>query len=411
MRVKKKYFIFILLGISLFHFPLNAQDQTKKQEEEKPEISSVPEKVEVKRKVTDQEISNRIGGILRATGWFQKIQVKTQEGVVFLSGLTNDDEAKKWAEQLACRTEGVTVVVNKISLTKPSIWDFHEGVANLRTLWLNIARAIPSILFSLIILLIALFVSWAVVIVARKILFKWLQSELLSNVFSRGIGILVFLIGIYIVFEVAGLTAVAFTIVGGTGLLGIILGIAFKDITENLLASICLSFQQPFRDNDIVDIEGTIGIVQKLTARATVLISFTGNHIQIPNSLVYKSKIQNYSLSPPLRQDFIVGISYGDPIAKAIELAHQILKNDPEILRTPEPWVLVDGMDVSSVDIKVYFWVDARKYNWLKVKSSLIAQVKETFQENGITIPDNGRERLFPKGMTVYLENKQDKKA
>jgi small conductance mechanosensitive channel len=56
----------------------------------------------------------------------------------------------------------------------------------------------------------------------------------------------VFLLGLYIVFQIAGLTRIALTVIGGTGLLGLILGIAFRDITENFLSSIFLSMQNPF---------------------------------------------------------------------------------------------------------------------------------------------------------------------
>src|SRR5690606_4198699 len=128
---------------------------------------------------------------------------------------------------------------------------------------------------------------------------------------------------------VAGLTSIALTVLGGTGLLGIILGIAFQDITENFLASIFLSVQTPFESGDLVDIDGTMGFVQRLTTRATILMTLEGNHVQIPNSTVYKSKINNYTSNPNRRADFAVGIGYEDSIARAQEIALRILEEHP----------------------------------------------------------------------------------
>ena len=146
----------------------------------------------------------------------------------------------------------------------------------------------------------------------RSLLARRLKNPLLATVLARSVGLLVFLIGLYIVFVVSGLTNVALTVLGGTGLLGVVLGIAFRDITENFLASIFLSVQSPFRTGDLVDIAGVLGFVQMLTTRATVLMTLDGNHVQIPNATVYQSKIHNYTSNPNRRVDFAIGIGYDD---------------------------------------------------------------------------------------------------
>ena len=152
------------------------------------------------------------------------------------------------------------------------------------------------------------------------------------------------MIGLYIVFEIAGLANVALTVVGGTGILGIVLGIAFRDISENFLASIFLSLQNPFQTGDLVDINGQKGFVQALTTRVTVLMTLDGNQIQIPNATVYKNNILNYTSNPNLRLDFTIGIGYADSITKAQELALKILGEHPAVLKDPEPWALVESI-------------------------------------------------------------------
>lgn len=408
-----KAFPYFLLIFSLLAGPVWGQNtgiQAIPKEEEEEDFKT-PEKVDVRPLSGDKEIRNRLESILQATGWFRDPEVEVNEGVVFLKGITGTEEHKKWAGDLARRTEDVAAVVNRIQV-RPSIWDYSKAIASLRTLWSGVVQAIPSIVFGILILVAAWIAARLIAAGFRLLLHKRLANPLLRKLVSSAIGIFVFLLGVYVVFEIAGLTAVAFTILGGTGVLGIILGIAFKDITENILASIILSIQNPFNKGDLIEIEGIIGYVQSLTLRATVLLSLEGNHIQIPNATIYKGMINNYTSNPKRREDFLVGISYSDPIPNAQAVALQVLTDHPAVLNTPEPWVLVDSLGTSTVNLRIYFWIDSEKHNWLKVKSSVIRLIKKTFIEQGIAMPDDARERIFPQRLLVEMApSKEPKQA
>jgi small conductance mechanosensitive channel len=148
-----------------------------------------------------------------------------------------------------------------------------------------------------------------------------IPTKLLRNVIARGASVFVFLFGVYIVLKVAGLTQLALTVVGGTGLFGLVVGIAFRDITENFLASIFLSMQRPYEMGDLVEISGVTGFVQQLNVRTTILMTLDGNIAQIPNATVYKSNLQNFTTNANLREDFLIRIGYGDSITKAQEIS------------------------------------------------------------------------------------------
>jgi len=211
------------------------------------------------------------------------------------------------------------------------------------------------------------------------------------------------LVGLYLVLRIAGLTQLALTVVGGTGLIGLVLGIAFRDITENFLASLFLSFQQPFRDGDLVEVANVTGYVQRLTSRATVLITPDGNQVQVPNSSVFKGTIRNFTSNPNRREDFIVGIGYDESITSAQEVALKVLADHPAVLDEPEPLVLVENLGSSTVNLRVYFWLDGGRHSWLKVKSSVIRHIKRAFQDAGISLPDEAREVTFPDGVPVRM--------
>jgi small conductance mechanosensitive channel len=362
-----------------------------------------PERVEIRPTARDEEIRGRLQSILVATGWFTNPDVQVRDGVVFLEGQTRTEEYKRWAGDLARNTQDVAAVVNQIELITPSIWDFQPALTGLREMWLSFVRSIPLVGFSLLILLVAGAVARLSFWAARVSLSRRFSTPLLRNVAATTIGVVVFLAGLYVVFQVAGLTSVALTVMGGTGLIGLILGIAFRDITENFLASIFLSLQRPFHTGDQVEIAGILGFVQSLTTRVTVLMTPDGNHVQIPNSTVYKSNIYNYTSNPNRRIDFGIGIGFEDSITDAQEVALKVLAEHPAVLKDPEPWVLVDNLGSATVNLRIYFWVDGTQHSWLKVKSSVIRLVKRAYQAADISMPDDAREMFFPKGVSVRL--------
>ena len=189
--------------------------------------------------------------------------------------------------------------------------------------------------------------------------------------------------------------------VGRSGLVALSVGFAFRPLTENFLASIFLSIQRPFETADLVEVSGVTGYVQQLNMRTTVLMALDGNLVQIPNARVYKSDIRNFTTNANRREDFVVGIGYDDSISEAQEVALKVLADHPAVLNDPEPLVLADSLGKSTVNLRVYFWLNGREHSWLKVRSSIIRLVKRAFQKNGISMPDAAREVVCPQGVPL----------
>ncbi|MDZ7719904.1 MAG: mechanosensitive ion channel family protein [Balneolaceae bacterium] len=402
------YGVFFLLVAIALPALVSAQGDDQTLPPESTFETSVPEQVDVRPEASDFEIRERLSGILAATGWFVDTEVEVNDGVVFLRGSTETDDFKRWAGELASNTQDVTAVVNQIQITEPDIWNYEPAFTGMQELWRSIMRAIPFWVFGLFVVVIFWGLSLLVAKATRGYLKKREMNILLQDIAARGVAVLVFLIGLYIVFHIADLTSVALTVLGGTGLLGIVLGIAFRDITENFLASIFLSVQNPFHAGDLVEINGTTGFVQRLTVRATLLMTLDGNHIQIPNSTVYKSSILNFTSNPNQRTTFTIGIGYDDSITAAQEIGAKILEEHPAVLKEPEAWILLDKLATSTVNIQFYFWVNAQKHNLLKVKSSLLRLIKTAYQEKGISMPDEAREMVFPNGVPVQISRESE---
>lgn len=408
----------ILLGLLLLALTgaVDAQvELAPSQPDDRPAASEVPEgtlpapaKVDIEPRARDSAIGQRLESILTATDWFEAPEVEVRDGVVFLSGTTTNEQFQTWAEDLARRTQDVAAVVNHIQVHAAPGWSLQPAWNELVELAQRSLLALPYVAVAIVILTVAWVGAKLVTWIARRVLVRRLDAPLLREVLARVAGALLFLVGLYIVLRISGLTRLAVSVLGGTGLLGLIIGIAFRDITENFLASIFLSTQRPFEQGDLVEIAGQLGYVQRLTMRATLLMTLEGNHVQVPNATVYKSTIQNFTSNPNRRVSFSVGIGYDDAIAEAQHVALQVLAEHPAVLKDPEPWVLVDTLGSATVNLRVYFWLNGREHSWLKVRSSVIRLVKRAFQAEGISMPDEAREVIFPDGITVRMAAREE---
>ena len=402
IRVPKSL-IFLSIMMCLLTLPVTvlAQDTSPTSTPAPNDQPEVPLQVDVDPVAEDEQIDARLTRIMQATEWFIEPSVQVEEGVVFLDGQTTAEEYRTWAGNLARNTQDVVAVVNRIDVIPRPTWDFTPALDEVRSLWRGAIRALPLLLFGMVVLVMAWGLTKLAVRLARRFFHDRLGSPLLINLASYIVATPIFLLGLFVVLQVAGLTRLALTVLGGTGIVGIALGFAFQDITENFLASIILSIRHPFQSKDLIEVAGYTGVVQQMNTRSTVLMTLDGNHVQIPNSTIFKNTITNFTANPNRRAEFGVGIGYDDNILEAQELVAKILHDHPAVLGDPMPLVLAEALGPATVNLRIYFWYDSALYAPIKLKSSLIRLTKRTLEDGGISMPDEAREVIFPKGVPI----------
>ena len=359
-------------------------------------------KVRVAPVAGDAAIAARLQRILKASGWFRNPSVRVSEGIVFLDGVTDSEEHKAWAAQVARTTQDVVAVVDRVTVEPQVDWNFAPAWNEVRTLALEAQRLLPLLVLAALVLVVTWVLARLVARLARLALRRRVPSPLLLDVLGRAFAIPVVVVGAYLILQAAGLTRLALTVLGGTGIIGLVIGFAFRDIAENFLASLLLSMRNPFRMDDLVRIGEHEGVVQNLNTRSTLLFTLDGNHIQIPNATVYKSVIVNYSSSDSRRTDFVVGIGYDNSTSEAQAVISRLLREHPAVKQDPLPLVLVDELGASTVNLRVYFWFDGKTYSPIKLRSALMRQTKQALIENGISMPDEAREVIFPNGVPIH---------
>ncbi len=404
--------VFVFVGNALGIATANPQDVIPRdadpkatieppQDEEK--VIEAPDKIEVQPVTEDVDISGRLERILNATGWFDSVEISTDEGVVFLNGVADTQQHRDWAERVAQRTTDVVAVVNNVSVEARPVWDVSPAVVQLKQLARDLVQLIPLLVVGTLVMLLSYGVAKLLASLARRMTARRIDSQLLQQVIASVVAVLVMLIGLYIALKVSGLSRLAVTVLGGTGLVGIALGFAFRDIAENYLSSVLISLNRPFNVGDLIELDRYKGFVRKVTTRGTLLLTLDGNHIQIPNSTIYKSVIINYSSSPRLRQRFTIGIGYDDSVTEAQEIVLQQLIKHESVLDDPAPLVLVESLGASTVNLQVLFWLDGERFDAASVSSALMRLAKAALTQANISMPDEAREVVFPNGVPVAM--------
>lgn len=372
------------------------------------EISSPEQAIAVSPIAKDDEIQKRISKILSATGWYENSSVRVDDGIVFLDGQTDSDEHRQWARNLASKTQDVVAVVNRIQVSNTPNWSMKPALSELERLLYKFIASLPLILLTVIVLPVAWQIAKYIHRFSSTLFNRQLASPLLADILAKAIAVPSFLLGVYIVLQVAGLTSIALSIMGGAGVVGIVIGFAFRDIAENFLASLLLSLRRPFTRGDLIKVADKLGIVQSMNTRTTVLLSSEGNLIQIPNSMVFKNIIHNYTASSSQRDIIDLGIGYDASISDTQSIILDLLSEHEALMQDPKPLVLVDNLGAATVNLKIYYWFDGKTLDRLKLRSSILRLLKRRLMEEGISLPDDAREIIFPNGVPVYLQNQSN---
>ena len=185
--------------------------------------------------------------------------------------------------------------------------------------------------------------------------------------------------------------------IAGLGIMGLALGFALQDVTQNFVAGVLLLVQQPFEIGDLIEVDDHTGWVREVDLRATRLRTLDGLDVLIPNSSVFTSAITNHTTEPLQRVALGVGVAYSSDLDRAAEVALEAINQLPFVLKEPAPPdVNYRGFGGSSIDFNVYYWHNNLEYRPRVAIDAGVRAIKKAFDEAGIEIP-------FPI-RTVHLE-------
>ncbi|MBK7267797.1 MAG: mechanosensitive ion channel [Ignavibacteriales bacterium] len=193
--------------------------------------------------------------------------------------------------------------------------------------------------------------------------------------------------GFGIVFAImsSGLDLNSFSLLAGA--LGVGIGFGLQDIVRNFISGIILIFERPVQIGDAVEVEELSGVIRKIGIRSSVIKTWEGAEVIVPNGNLISNKLINWTFSDhQKRLEIKVGVAYGSDVQKVIKLLHDCTKGNEEILLNPAPSVFFKDFADSALLFELRCWTE--NFNsWLQIQSDLRVEIEKVLRENGIEIP------------------------
>ncbi|MHC1626612.1 MAG: mechanosensitive ion channel family protein [Methanoculleaceae archaeon] len=183
------------------------------------------------------------------------------------------------------------------------------------------------------------------------------------------------------------------------GVIGIIIGFASQSVFSNFISGIFLIIERPIKIGDNVTVDTVTGTVEDIHILSTIIKSYDGIFMRIPNERVFTSVITNYVTHVARRFEYSIGIGYEDDADLAVRVIRETIEEHPFALRYPEPAVYVGSLGDNAVIISVRIWAPARL--WWEVRTDLLWKIKVALEENGISIPFPQRTIWFPEELRI----------
>lgn len=334
----------------------------------------------------DTKIGKSVQAKLASVEGLKNVTASVEGGVVQLGGTVLEFEQRKQAADIATAVPGVTSVNNAIALDSNLRNRFNVAYEQVTGKLFKLLALIPLLVFAALIVLLAV---WLGGFFARHL--HWLRmrskNPYMDNLVRRTVQTVIVLIGVLLALDLLGATSLVGAVLGSAGVVGLALGFAFKDIAENYIAGVLLSVRRPFSPGEHVKIDNYEGKVVALTSRTTLLMTLDGNELRLPNALVFKSVLLNYSQNPNRRFEFVITIDGAQSIRDAQVLGIEALAKVEGVLTDPAPsWMVVDYTP-SGIGLRYYGWVDQRVSDLGKVRSEAIRAVKAAYAHAGIESP------------------------
>ena len=214
------------------------------------------------------------------------------------------------------------------------------------------------------------------------------NNPYMDGLLRNAVKVLVILAGVLVALDLLNATSLVGAVLGSAGVVGLVLGFAFKDIAENYIAGVLLSLRQPFSPGDSVRIDSFEGKVIALNSRATFLMTAEGHHLQLPNSVVFKSVLLNYSRNSQRRFDFQINVGSRTSLHQALDLGIATLAATAGVLTKPAPNALILNLTNDGATLQFTGWIDQTSNDLSRTRSEAMRHLRRSLWQAGITAPE-----------------------
>jgi len=263
-------------------------------------------------------------------------------------------------------------------------------------------------------LVVSIFIIFVFVIIARiasyglsRIFHRSMESRQIADLLVSILRVFILGVGLFIALEVLGLKGTVTSLLAGAGIIGLAIGFAFQDMTENLIAGIAMGIRKPFKIGDIISTDSIFGKVQAINLRNTLVETFSGQMEIIPNKILFRNILTNFSRYNKRRVEVPVGISYADDPEKAREIIVETINDFDFVIDKDQTAVYAEGFGDSSVNLLVWFWIvyPGDEVGYMESRHKAVVAIKNSLKEVDIMIPFPIRTLEFDAKGGIKLES------
>ncbi len=247
--------------------------------------------------------------------------------------------------------------------------------------------SLANILLFFLTILISIWLSRLIILILDQEVFDRTDraSEGLQGAITLIIKYAVITIGVVIAFGAAGIPFDKMTIM--LSAFGVGIGFGLQNIFNNLVSGLILALERPIEVSDVVEVSSLMGVVKKIGFRASMVRTFEGADVIVPNGDLISNQMINWTHSDRRRRLTLnVGVEYGSDPKKVLQVLLESVEDHPGVLKKPAPIPRFIGFGDSSLDFQLLFWIPDFERSF-SIGTEVTTLVHDHLKKANINIP------------------------
>ena len=260
-------------------------------------------------------------------------------------------------------------------------------LGSLRADWQTFLNYSPRLIYAAIVLIIASLAAGAFSRLVGNVMRRSQRLQQQERYVRRLVLWTIQLIGVMFALGVMGFKGVATSMLATGGVVAIVLGFAFREIGENLLAGIFLNFSRPFEVGDLIKSGELTGTVRAIDVRSVHIRTADACDVFVPSAKIFKEELYNYTRDGMRRPGFCIGVAYHDEPEAVVSLLQNTIRQVEDVLPEPRAYVSIKEFADNWIVYELFFWVDitTSRRDLVGVTNDVMTQCWRVLRDAGMT--------------------------
>lgn len=194
-------------------------------------------------------------------------------------------------------------------------------------------------------------------------------------------------------------------LIASLGVSSVAIGFAFQDILQNWLAGILILLRQPFEIGDQIVVNNYEGTVEKIKTRATIIKTYDGKRVVIPNNTVYNNSVVVNTAHKIIRSEYDMGLGYDENYLDAMKILKETIANVEGVSKEKPVETLVWDQADSWLTIRIRWWTKSDRASVVHTRSEVLLKTQQEMNKHGIELPFPTSVEIFKNGDGTNVES------